>query len=150
MDNQHIPGKAVEAAKEALAPNDTSVDAKLILNGASYEVETFSIRFQKAYDHKGEPQQEVKGGFLSMTINHVVDKQINEWMFNRSVKHSGTVTFASFSRIASPVIVIEFTNGRCFRYSKNISSFSVSYDLLITAEEIKINGVDHTNKPVFL
>ncbi len=30
---------------------------------------------------------------LSMKINHVVDKRMNEWMFNRSVKHSGVVTF---------------------------------------------------------
>lgn len=147
MSKQNIVNKAVEAAKEALAPNDTSVDARLILNGASYEIETFNIRFQKEYDHKGEPQQEVKGGILSMTINHIVDKQINEWMFNQSVKHSGIVTFASFSRIANPVIVIEFKNGRCFRYSKNISQSSVSYAILITAEEIKINGIDHMNNP---
>jgi len=150
MDKQNIINKAVEKAKEALAPNDTSVDAKLILNGKEYEIETFNIRFQKAFDHKGEPQQEVKGGVLSMTINHIVDKQINEWMFNQSVKHSGVVTFASFSRIANPVIVIEFKNGRCFRYSKNIGHSSASYSILITAEEVKINGIDHSNKQPFL
>lgn len=146
MDNQNIAGKAVEAAKEMLAPNDTSVDAKLVLNGAAYEIETFNIRFQKAFDHKGEPQQEVKGGVLTMKINHIVDKQMNEWMFNQSIKHSGVVTFASFSRIANPVIVIEFKNGRCFRYSKNIGHSSVSYTIHITAEEVKINGIDHSNK----
>lgn len=146
MGKQNILNKAVDIAKDALAPNDTSVDAKLILNGASYEIETFNIRFQKASDHKGEPQQEVKGGVLSMTINHIVDKQINQWMFNQSVKHSGVITFASFSRIANPVIVIEFKNGRCFRYSKQISRSSVSYAILITAEEININGIDHSNQ----
>ena len=146
MNKQNIINKAIET----LAPNDTSVDAKLLLNGAAYEIDTFNIRFQKAFDYKGEPQQEVKGGILTMTINHVVDKQINEWMFNRSVKHSGVVTFASFSRIATPVIIIEFTNGRCFRYSKNISHSSASYTIFITAEEIKINGIDHSNKQDFL
>ena len=150
MNNQNSIGKAVEAVKEMLDLNDTSVDAKLILNGTEYEIETFSIRFQKAFDHKGEPQQEVKDGILSMRIDHVVDKQINEWMFNQSVKHSGVVTFASFSRIANPVIVIEFKNGRCFRYAKNIGNSSVSYTIQITAEEVKINGIDHSNQQSFL
>jgi hypothetical protein len=158
MADQNITGKAVEKAKdkavekakEALGLNDTSVDAKLILNGTEYEIDRFNIRFQKAFDFKGEPQQEVKGGIMSMEINHVVDKQINEWMFNQSVKHSGEVTFASFSRIATPVITIEFTNGRCFRYSKIISHSSASYSIFVTAEEIKINGIDHSNNQKLL
>lgn len=146
MDIQNLKDKAIEKVKEALDSNDTSVDAKLLLNGKEYEIDTFNIRFQKAFDYKGEPQQEVKGGVLSMTINHVVDTQINEWMFNRSVKHSGAVTFGSFSRISTPAIIIKFTNGRCFRYAKNIGHSSASYTILITAEEIEINGVDHSNK----
>ena len=146
MDKRNIASKAVEKVKEAFEPNDTSVDAKLILNGITYEIETFNIRFQKAFDYKNEPQQEVKGGLLTIKINHVVDKQMNEWMFNKSIKHSGVVTFGSFSRIANPVIIVEFTNGRCFRYAKNISSSSASYTVFITAEEVKINGIDHSNK----
>ncbi len=138
--------KAIEIAKEILEPNDTSVDAKLILNGTEYSIDTFNVHFQQEFDYKGEPQLEVRGGFLSMRINHVVDKQINHWMFDPSVKYSGTIVFASFSRIANPVITIEFVNGRCFRYSKNIEHPSISYSILITAEEIKINGIDHTNK----
>ncbi len=146
---QKVMDKAKEIAKEILEPNDTSVDAKLILNGSEYEIETFNVRFEQEFDYKGEPQREVKGGFLSMTINHIVDKQINHWMFDPSVKYSGVIVFASFSRIANPVITIEFVNGRCFQYSKNIDQ-TVSYHLLITAEEIKINGIDHTNNPDFI
>ena len=142
--------KAVEVAQEALGLNDTSVDAKLLLNGKEYEIETFSVRFQKSFDYKGEPQREVKGGLMALRINHVADEQMNNWIFNQSVKHSGAITFASFSRIASAVIIIEFTNGRCFRYTKNIGHSTVSYTILITAEEIKINGIDHSNKPDFL
>jgi len=140
-------GKIAGEAASALGLNDTSVDAKLMLNGQEYEIETFNIRFQKYFDHKGEPQREVKGGLMNLTINHVADKQINNWIFNRSVKHSGSIVFASFSRIANPVIIIEFTNGRCAEYTKSIGYSSVSYTIVITAEEIKINGIDHTNNP---
>jgi len=82
---------------------------------------------------------------MTLSINHVVDQQINNWMFNRSVKHSGSIVFASFSRIASPVIIIEFVNGRCANYKKTIGHSTVSYSILISAEEININGIDHAN-----
>ena len=140
-------GTVIDQAKESLGLNDTSVDAKLRLNGIEYEIETFNIHFQKSYDYKGEPQNEVKGGLMRLSINHVVDQQINHWMFDRSVKYSGAIVFASFSRIANPVIVIEFTNGRCAEYTKTIGQSAVSYSILITAEEIKINGIEHANNP---
>jgi len=147
MDKGKISDQAKENAKEVLDLNDTSVDAKLLLNGQEYEIETFNIQFQKSFDYKGEPQREVKGGLMSMSINHVVDKQINYWMFHQSVKYSGAITFASYSRIANPVIVIEFVNGRCAEYTKVIGHSTVSYKILISAEEIKINGINHSNKP---
>jgi hypothetical protein len=142
--------QAREKAKEVLGLNDTSVDAKLILNGKEYEIESFNIQFGKSFDYKGELQREVKGGLMALTINHVVDKHINHWIFHQSVKYSGSVVFAPFSRIASPVIVIEFVNGRCCQYTKNIGYSTVSYTILITAEEIKINGIEHSNNPELL
>jgi len=147
MDKGKKAGQAAEKAADILGLNDTSVDAKLLLNGQEYEIETFNIRFLQSYDYKGEPQREVKGGLMSLSINHVVDNQINNWMFNRSVKHSGSIVFASFSRIASPVIIIEFVNGRCAEYTKTIGNSTVSYTIIISAEEIKINGIDHENNP---
>ena len=40
-------GKIAGQAASALGLNDTSVDAKLILNGQEYEIETFNIRFRR-------------------------------------------------------------------------------------------------------
>lgn len=136
---------AIDKVKEELELNDTSVDAKLYLNGAEYAIDSFDIKFQEAFDFKGEPQREVKGGVLTITMNQIVDEQINYWMFHRDIKYSGSVVFASFSRIASPVIIIEFTNGRCARYTKSIGYSSLSYTIAITAEEISINGIEHKN-----
>jgi len=147
MDKGKIVDKAGEKAKEALGITDASVDARLLLNGTEYEIDSFNIYFRKLFDYKGEPQREVKGGLMRLSIKHVVDKQINHWMFHRSVKHSGAIVFASFSRIANPVIVIEFVNGRCAEYTKTIGNSTVSYSILISAEEIKINGIEHANNP---
>ncbi|HCC51990.1 MAG TPA: hypothetical protein DEQ30_08000 [Porphyromonadaceae bacterium] len=138
-------GELIDKAKDVLGINDSSVDAKLVLNGKEYAIDSFDIVFQEASDFKGEPQREVKGGLLTMTINQVVDEEINYWMFHRDVSHSGAVVFASFSRIASPVIIIEFINGRCARYTKSIGNSSLLYTLAITAEKIIINGMEHKN-----
>ena len=35
--------------------NDTSVDAKLHLNGKEYPIDTFDIQFQESFDFKGIP-----------------------------------------------------------------------------------------------
>ena len=48
-------GKIAGQAASALGLNDTSIDAKLILNGQEYEIETFNIWFQQSSDYKGEP-----------------------------------------------------------------------------------------------
>lgn len=127
--------------------NDTSVDAKLYLNGKEYMIDAFDIQFKQSFDFKGEPQREVKGGLLAITLNRATDEQLNYWMFHNKVMHSGAIVFASGSRIASPVITINFTNGRCARYSKNIGHSSISLSLLITAEEISVNGITHRNNP---
>ena len=138
-------GTLIDKAKEALGMTDASVDAKMYLNGTEYSIDSFDIKFQKAIDFKGEPQQEVKGGLLTMTINQVVDKQINLWMFHERVKYSGSIVFASFSQIENPVITMNFTNGRCARYTKSVGYSSLSYTIVITAEKISINGMDHKN-----
>lgn len=137
----------IEKAKQILPLNDTSVDGKLYLNGKEYAIDAFEIQFQQSFDFKGEPQREVKGGLLSLTINQTADEQLNYWMFHNDIKYSGSVVFGSFSRLANPVIIIEFINGRCARYSKSISNSSISLNLVITAQTIKVNGMEHKNNP---
>jgi hypothetical protein len=131
-----------------LGLNDTSVDARLYLNGKEYPIDTFSIEFQESFDFKGEPQEEVKGGLLSVGFNQVTDDQLNYWIFHPEVYYSGSVVFASASRIANPVIIIEFFEGRCAKYSKNISP-SLSLNITITARKIKVNGMEHKNNPKY-
>ena len=143
---ENLKDKAKEAAEEILGLNDTSVDGRLYLNGKEYPVETFSILFQESFDFKGEPQREVKGGLLTIVLNQATDEQLNYWMFHPEVYYSGSVVFASFSRIANPVIVIEFLKGRCVRYSKSIDP-PITFTLVITARMIKVNGLMHKNNP---
>ena len=146
MKKGNLKEKAKEAVKDALGMIDTSVDARMYLNGKEYPVDTFSVQFHQSFDFKGEPQHEVRGGLLSVGLSQVTDEQLNYWMFHPDVYYSGTVVFASFSRIANPVITIEFSEGRCVKYGKGINP-SLSLNLMISAKKIKINGMTHTNNP---
>jgi hypothetical protein len=140
-------GKIKDIVKEQLGLNDTSLDAKLYLNGKEYSIDNFTTEFQQAFDFKGEPQREVKGGLLSITLNQVPDEQLNYWMFHDKVSYSGSIVFSSFSRIATPILIVNFTNGRCARYSTFIGSGGgISLHLVITAETTELNGIEHANK----
>jgi hypothetical protein len=99
MEKGELKSKAKEVVEAALGLNDTSVDAKLYLNGKEYPIDTFDIQFQQSFDFRGEPQHEVRGGLLSIGLNQVSDEQINYWMFHNDVKYSGSVVFASFSEL---------------------------------------------------
>ncbi|MDR3338717.1 MAG: hypothetical protein LBT25_01255, partial [Candidatus Symbiothrix sp.] len=90
-----------------------------------------------------------RGGLLTMTFNQTTDEQLNYWMFHNDVKYSGSIVFASFSMIESPVIKIDFVNGRCARYTKSIGESSLSLTITITAQKITINGREHKNNPRF-
>ena len=43
--------------------------------------------------------------------------------------------------------ILNFINGRCCRYTKNISHPFISYTITITAEMIKVNEIEHENNP---
>jgi hypothetical protein len=148
MEKENLKNKAKEKAMDVLGLNDTSADGRLYLNGKEYPIDTFDIEFRESINYNGEPEEEVKGGLLSIGLNQVTDEDLNYWMFHPDVYYSGSVVFASFSRIANPVIVIEFFEGRCARYSKNIDP-SLSLSMVITARKIKVNSLEHKNNPSF-
>jgi hypothetical protein len=129
-----------------LSQNDTTVNAILQLNGKEYQIDDFEMIFQRSVDFKGEPQNEVKGGLLSLSFNQISDEQLNYWMFHNDVRYSGTIVFSSFSHIASPVLIINFTNGRCAKYTKDIGN-GIRFSILITAQKVAVNGLEHKNNP---
>lgn len=145
--NDMDKSKIEKTVKDFFQMNDTSINAILYLNGKEYSIDSFETEFQQSFDFKGEPQREVKGGLLSMTFNRTPDEQLNYWMFHNKVSYSGSIVFSSFSRISSPILIINFINGRCARYSTSIGGLgSFSFDIIITAESISVNGMEHTNK----
>jgi len=100
---------------------------------------------------KGQPQHEIKGGLISITLSQMADEIINLWMFQKNVSYSGMIDIAPLSKFSNSPLKIEFIDGYCISYSKLMASnVGIQIKLVISAKSVKINGIEHTNNPNFV
>lgn len=142
MSNDNL----IRQAADALLPNDTSVVGHLVFMGQNYEIETFETEFQQPVDFKEQPQHEVKGGLLSITMKQTGNEDFNRWMFQRDIFHDGAILFVPESRISNVAIDVQFKEARCIYYEKIIgNSLGIRFKLIISAKIVTINGIEHHN-----
>ncbi|GHV52099.1 hypothetical protein FACS1894181_14900 [Bacteroidia bacterium] len=55
------------------------ITAKFILDGKAYEIDTFKVSFAQPKDFKGQPQHEVKGGQLMVTLSQLPGDELFVW-----------------------------------------------------------------------
>jgi hypothetical protein len=55
------------------------ITGKLVLDGREYAIERFKIGFKQAIDFKGQPQHEVNGGQMSVTLGQKGDATLYAW-----------------------------------------------------------------------
>lgn len=140
--------KVIDTAQQILDSHDTSVNAILSLpSGKRYELYFVETEFQHSIDHKNQPQNEVRGGLLTFTLHQSSNEELNKWMFGDHIQYSGTITFESQSRNAAPELIIEFREGYCVEFQKEIGEYAelIVLRLTISAKEVVINGIEHTN-----
>ncbi len=58
---------------------DSDLTAWFILDGQEYEMSRFDINFAQSVDHKGQPQDEVRGGIMSITLSQTLPENIYRW-----------------------------------------------------------------------
>ena len=51
---------------------DSDLTAWFILDGKEYEMSQFSISFGQSVDHKGQPQDEVRGGRMLVVLTQAL------------------------------------------------------------------------------
>ncbi|MDR2145208.1 MAG: hypothetical protein LBE91_01940, partial [Tannerella sp.] len=59
---------------------DTDVSGWLIVDGREYEICQFSIDFAQSVDHKGQPQSEVRGGRMFITLTETLPDSMYYWI----------------------------------------------------------------------
>ena len=123
---------------------DTNLTSWFILDGREYEMSQFNISFGQSVDHKGQPQDEVRGGRILVGLRQTLPNSIYEWAM-KSISKNGEIVFRS-NTISSP-LRIEFKNAYCINLNRNIiNGEGVVTDLWISPDEILINGISFDNR----
>lgn len=122
---------------------DSDLTAWFILDGKEYEMSQFSISFGQSVDHKGQPQDEVRGGRMLVGLTQTLPDSIYRWALS-SFSKNGEIVFRS--KTTNAPLRIEFMNAYCVNFVRNIiDSEGVKTDLLISPDEILINGISFDN-----
>lgn len=120
------------------------INAKFILDGKNYDVEHFHIGFTQPTDHKGQPQHELKGGQINITLSHIADDNLYLWAKTSTMRKGGTVLFQTDLGIT--VLRVIFENAYCINLSRDIDAMKgSSTTLTISTEKISLNGLEHDN-----
>lgn len=117
----------------------------LIVDGKEYELRSFATEFGQASDHKGQPQHEVKGGLLHISLYEIPDDNINQWMLRSTMIKSGEIQFRRPS--ASMPLRIMFKDAQCVSYEKEMGYADIGFEvkLILSPKEISLNDVAQSN-----
>lgn len=135
---------------ELFFPKDIAIDGFLHINEKQYEIQAFETEFVQPEDFKGQPQHEVKGGLIMITLKQKSDETLNKWMFQKDTSYEGEIVFAPVSRSSNADLRIKFTEGKLVSFHKMIGvNIGILFSIVISSQEIHINAVDHTNQPKY-
>lgn len=122
---------------------DSDLTAWLILDGKEYEMSQFNISFNQLVDHKGQPQDETRGGRMLIGLTQTLPDSLYRWAMTSTPKN-GEVVFRS--KTTNAPLRLEFMNAYCVNFERLINAGTgVCSELLISPDEIVINGISFDN-----
>lgn len=122
---------------------DSDLTGCFILDGQEYEISQFNISFHQLVDHKGQPQDETRGGRMLIGLTQTLPDSIYRWAMTSTPKN-GEVVFRS--KTTNAPLRIEFMNAYCVNFERLINAGTgVCSELLISPDEIVINGISFDN-----
>ena len=120
------------------------LEAKFMLDGKIYEIETFKVKFSQPIDYKGQPQHEIKGGQLIIVLTQAPDNNIYLWSKQSTLQKNGEIVFQTDLGIT--VLRISFSKGYCITLARNVNEKAgTTTTLVISPEQVIMNGVEHDN-----
>lgn len=124
---------------------DTSISVWFSLDGEEYEVSQFKIGFHQPVDsNKNQPEGEVRGGKLMVTLTQAVKSSIYGWGIKPWVKKDGAVLFKTGT--SGVIFEVKFTNAFCINMERNINIVSgLETVLVISPETVILQGVSFDN-----
>ena len=123
---------------------DSDITAWFIFEGNEYEMSQFNISFNQAVDHKGEPQDETRGGHMLIVLTQAVPDNIYKWAMT-SIPRGGKILFRSNTESAP--LKVEFTNAYCVSFARSVSANGgINTSMTISPDKVVVNGITLDNR----
>lgn len=125
---------------------DSNVNVTFSVDGDEYEVGMFKIGFHQPVDaNKNQPESEVRGGRLMVTLTQTVESNIYSWAVKPWVKKSGVVSFKTGT--AGVIFEVKFSNAYCISLKRLVQIGSgLTTALVISPEKLTMNGIEFDNR----
>lgn len=124
-----------------------SFQAKLEIDGKTYNVLDCSFEIDQALDYNGRPSGTPRGGVLVLSVEFTKDTDLIDWAVSATQTKSGKVSFLRGDAM-STLINIQFSDAYCARLSGYFNANSndpLKIKFKITAETLKIGDSEHKN-----
>lgn len=142
----HVPVLLKESVDGMnIHPDGTYVD--VTFGGAGHSREILSRLGEGGrllgFDHKGQPQDEVRGGRMLVVLTQALPDNLYRWAMTSSPKN-GEIVFRS--KTANSPLRIMFNNAYCVSFQRQVGNASgMISKLLISPDEILMNGISFDN-----
>ena len=126
---------------------DSNVNVIFSVDGDEYAVEQFKIGFHQPVDGiKNQPEGEVRGGRIMITLSQTVKNNIYGWAVKPWVKKNGAVLFKTGT--SGVIFEVAFTNAYCVNLTRVIESLGqgLSTTLILSPESVSVNGIEFDNR----
>lgn len=126
---------------------DSNVNVIFSVDGDEYAVEQFKIGFHQPVDGiKNQPEGEVRGGRIMITLSQTVKNNIYGWAVKPWMKKNGVVLFKTGT--SGVIFEVAFTNAYCVNLKRVIESLGqgLSTTLILSPESVSVNGIEFDNR----
>ena len=108
-------------------------------------MEQFKIGFHQPVDGiKNQPEGEVRGGRIMITLSQTVKNNIYGWAVKPWMKKNGAVLFKTGT--SGVIFEVAFTNAYCISLKRSINiGIGLSTNLILSPESVNLNGIDFDN-----
>jgi len=113
---------------------DALIKASLILNDKKYSITEFSINFSRGIDFKGQPQNAMRGGIITVQLSEAPDNILYDWAKKSSKQLTGNIIF--FNENVGTRLDILFTNAYCIEFVSNVGSIGGASTIISISSEI--------------
>ena len=122
-----------------------NIDVKFYFKGMEYDVERFQISFLQPADYKDQPQQNVRGGQIFLSLTQIVDAAIYIWAKHPSLKESGKISVRTDN--SNNPLDIEFEEACCVSFARTCNFIAgTRTELIISPNKVSVNNVPHENR----